>query len=246
MKSKHAYTLALLITLIIASNVYFFKLIDKSERNIVFVSRVIDGDTLELKDGKIIRLLNINTPEKNEKGYELAKEFLKDIENTTIEIEEIGTDKYSRTLARIYSPEYINFQIVKKGLAKKFLVQESELRDFANAEKDSIELEKGIWKKSLYYSCISSEINAKEEYILLKNSCENINFKNFLLTDESRKKYKFKDIRFTEIALYTKEGADNENSLFWNSKQNVWNDERDTLYLFDKEGNIVHYNVYGY
>src|SRR3989344_8079172 len=130
MKSKHAFVLALLITLLIASNVYFFKSIDKSGRKIAFVSRVIDGDTLELKNGEIIRLLNINTPEKNEQGYDKAKNFLRNIENKSVEIEEIGTDKYSRTLARIYSPEYLNFQIVKEGLAKKFLVQESELKNF--------------------------------------------------------------------------------------------------------------------
>ncbi len=246
MKSKHAFALSLFLTLLIASNLYFFKSIGDSQKDTVFVVRVIDGDTLELDDGKIIRLLNINTPEKNEQGYGLAKEFLRKIENTSVEIIQTGTDKYDRTLAKVYTEEYLNLQIIKEGLAKKFLVQDNELREFSKAEKESIEQEKGIWKKSSFYSCISSEINAKEEYIILKNSCKDINFKDFILTDESRKKYKFTSLKFDIITLFTKEGKDNENALYWGLEEHVWNDDRDTLYLFDKEGNIVHYDIYGY
>ena len=246
MKPKYALILSLLITALIFLNIHFINSIDNVQRETAFVSRVIDGDTLELDTGRIIRLLNINTPEKNEQGYNLAKDFLKKFENKTIEIEEIGAYKYVSTLAIIYLKDYLNVQIVWEGLAKKFLVQQTELKEFASAEKEAIENEKGIWKKSPFYNCISSEITAQAESGKLENSCSNLNFKDFLLTDESRKKYKFNSIKFNVITLYTKEGEDNETSLFWNSKQNVFNDDRDTLYLFDKEGNIVYYNVYGY
>ena len=246
MKTKHAFILALLITLLIFFNLQFIKSVNKSDRKVVFVSRVIDGDTLELENGQTIRLLNINTPEKNENGYEEAKDFLKSIENKTIEIEETGTDKYDRTLARIFNPAYLNLDLVKKGLGKKFLVQDSELKNFANAEKQAVENELGLWKKSQYFSCFTSNIDEKIEIVHLKNSCKKINMLGWYLADESRKKYIFENIYLGEVNVHSSSGKDNETDLFWSQTQNVWNNERDTLYLYDSEDKIVNYNSYGY
>ena len=63
MKQKHALLLAFLITGLLASNLYLFSLINKPELETAIVARVIDADTLELSDGRKIRLLNINSPE---------------------------------------------------------------------------------------------------------------------------------------------------------------------------------------
>jgi len=246
MKTKQAFILALLITILIASNLFLLKEFGKPNRKIVFVTRVIDGDTLELENGQIVRLLNINTPEKNELGYELAREFLKSIENKTVEVEETGTDKYDRTLAKIFNPEYINLELVKKGLAKKFLVQENELKSFADAEKQAIENENGIWKNSPYSNCFTSSVDFKLEIVHLKNSCKRINVQDWHLTDESRKKYIFKSVSLGEVNINSLSGKDNETNLFWSQAQNVWNNDRDTLYLYDSEGKIVNYNSYGY
>ena len=46
----------------------------------VFVTRVIDGDTIETENSTI-RLLGINTPERGKEYYGEAKDFLKQIEN---------------------------------------------------------------------------------------------------------------------------------------------------------------------
>ena len=58
----------------------------------------------------------------------------------TIEMEITGKDIYNRYLSRIYTPEYLNLKLVSLGLASKFLVQDSELKLFANAEKEAIEI----------------------------------------------------------------------------------------------------------
>ena len=44
--------------------------------NQTLILRAVDGDTLELIDGEIIRLLCVNTPENGEKGYEEAGAYL--------------------------------------------------------------------------------------------------------------------------------------------------------------------------
>ena len=48
-------------------------------KTLVTVARVIDGDTLELANGKRIRLLGIDAPEKGQFFYEEARERLKEL-----------------------------------------------------------------------------------------------------------------------------------------------------------------------
>jgi len=48
------------------------------------------------------------------------------------------------------------------------------------------------------------------------------------------------------IALHSGSGIDNSTDLFWNLNSAVWNNDRDSLYLFDSDGRIVHYETYGY
>ena len=55
--------------------------LEKSSRNELNceearVVRVIDGDTLELQDGRIVRLLGVNAPERDESYYLESKERL--------------------------------------------------------------------------------------------------------------------------------------------------------------------------
>jgi len=246
MDKKPAFILALLITLLIASNVFLFSYLDKSKRTTVTITRVIDGDTLEIEDGTIIRLNNINTPEKGERGYQQAKDFLIQYENQTIEIIVKGLDKYKRTLAKIYVPEYLNLEIVRKGLAKKFLVNTNELKKFADAEMQAIENQQGLWKRSQHFNCFQSTVFPQEEIILLKNICSPINIHDWGIQDEGRKNYNFKNITIGEVNIHTSDGEDNETDLFWKSNEDIWNNDRDTFYLFDSNHNLAHYHSYGY
>jgi len=246
---KYALLLSFLITGLIASNVYLFTLSTENTKETIIVARVIDGDTLVTQDGKTIRLTNINSPEKNFYGYDLSSNYLKQFENQTLQLEKLQLDKYSRILGKLYIPksqEYINLKIVQEGLASKFLVEDEELKQFAKAEAQAINQEKGIWKKSSHYGCFTSQIDKKSEVLILTNNCPEINLKSWILKDESRKNYKFQDIAITSINLHSKNGKNNSTNIFWNSKTNIWNNDRDTLYLFDENGNIVHHNSYGY
>jgi micrococcal nuclease len=246
MNKKYAFLLSLIITLLIASNYFLLSAKKETKLESAIISRVIDGDTIVLSDQTKIRLLNVNAPEKEFTLSNASIFYLKQFENHSISIDKQGIDKYKRTLARIYSPSYINLDLVSNGLANKFLVIDSELKDFDMAEKIAIESQKGIWKKSQFYGCLSSKIDFKKEIISLKNSCPEINFSGFLIKDESRKYYKFDMINFSGINIHSKNGEDNSTDLFWNSKTDIWNNDRDTLYLFDSGNNIVLYYSYGY
>jgi hypothetical protein len=210
------------------------------------VARIIDGDTLELKDGRIVRLANINAPEKSSPNYQQSLNFLKPLENNTIELEVTGTDRYARTLARIFSNEYLNLELVKRGLATKFLVVDSESSSFAKAEQNAIENSLGIWEKSPKYNCFSSTIDEEAERIHLTNNCFSTNMEDWTLTDESSKTFKFPNLAIGSITLHSENGENNQTDLFWNSGRNIWNNDRDSLYLFDDQGKIAHYHSYGY
>ncbi len=246
MEKKHAFVFALLITLIIAINIHFLTLNFSPQKEKAIISRVIDGDTIVLNDSRKIRLLNINSPEKSAPNSRQSIEYINQFENKSVEIEIVGSDKYDRALARIYAPEYINLELIRQGLASKFLVEESELKDFAKAEREAILSSKGIWNHSLLFGCFKSKIFSQEEKVIISSSCNKINISSWVLKDESTKSYNFKNLEIKEITLHSGKGEDNATDIFWNSKTNVWNNDRDTLYLFDAQGNIVLYDSYGY
>ena len=77
------------------------------------VVRVIDGDTLQIEDGRTIRLQGINTPEKNQLGYE---EVFENGEHTlyTLEDYEIN-EKLTRTKVVRKGRRVIKWKIDKPG-----------------------------------------------------------------------------------------------------------------------------------
>src|SRR3989344_101999 len=175
MKKKHAITLSLLITAFLASSIYFFHALNNanaSSKEKVFVSRIIDGDTLQLGDGRTIRLVNINTPEKGELG---------------------------------------------SGLAKKFLVQTSEKKQFAEAEAYAVENSLGIWKKSPHYGCFKARIDAKNETAYLRNTCKEIRAIHWTVKDESRKSYSLDDIVLGEVKIHSRYGKNTARDIFLNA-----------------------------
>jgi len=249
MNKKHSFILAILLTLTIINTIYLFNSSSaESQLELVKISKIIDGDTIELDDGRRIRLLNINSPEKSSALHAGSKEYLEQFQNNNIYLDYAGKEKYGRDLARIYDLDsnYINLELVKNGLASKFLVSEGELNEFSEAEAQALAEGMGIWIHSDFYGCIESNIDRDEEKVILSSKCGSLNLEGWTLKDESRKEYKFHISNFSEIILFSKEGEDNQYYIFWNQKTNVWNSDRDTLYIFDEESKIVLAQSYGY
>lgn len=245
MEKRYALILSFLFTGIIASEFILFSL-NYSDKEIVQISRVIDGDTLVLSDDRHIRLLNINTPEKDMPNYEQSKKYLEEFINQTMYLQITGIDKYKRVLGKLYDSKgnYINLKLVKNGLSSKFLVSDSELSEFNIVENRAIKEGIGIWNHSNYFNCAYTKINKDEEYVSIFIIC-NVSTEGWYLKDESRKIYKFDLPVINGLTLFSYNGSKNETALYWN-QGNVWNNDRDTLYLFDKEGRIIYSHSYGY
>ena len=94
----------------------------------VRISRVIDGDTIELEGGTRVRLIGINTPETVDPrttvqcfGKE-ASDYTKSLLKNGIVVlkKDISdTDKYGRLLRYVYLPDgtFVNLVLVQKGYA---------------------------------------------------------------------------------------------------------------------------------
>lgn len=136
------------------------------ENSIHIVERVIDGDTIDIENDKRIRLLGIDSPERDECYYTEAKNYLKKlIEGKDIRIEKdiSGTDRYDRYLRYIYIPAddpedddiFVDELLVREGYAFTFPVApDNRYRDLlARAEEKAREARRGLWSSDCeYYS----------------------------------------------------------------------------------------------
>lgn len=103
------------------------------------VEKVVDGDTLRLADGRLIRLIGINTPEMARKGSpeepfanraKLAvKSLLEDsvsegVATVRLQYDAERKDRYGRTLAHVYLQDGRNLQanLLSNGLAAQIVV----------------------------------------------------------------------------------------------------------------------------
>jgi endonuclease YncB( thermonuclease family) len=126
----------------------------------VKVAQVYDGDTLKLTDGRKLRLIGINTPERGQDGeqdepyYLIAKNKLKKIihqNHNQIKVV-FGIDKhdhYKRVLAHIFTMnnENITAKLIKKGMGFAIAISPNvQLLDcYQQAEQEAQKSKRGIW-----------------------------------------------------------------------------------------------------
>jgi endonuclease YncB( thermonuclease family) len=124
------------------------------------VAYIYDGDTVKLADGRKLRLIGINTPERGRDGksdepfYLAAKKQLQEIihkSNNKIKIV-FGKDKhdrYKRLLAHIFTidNENITELLIKKGMGFTIAIPPNIqlLNCYQDAEADAQKNKRGIW-----------------------------------------------------------------------------------------------------
>ncbi|MEM4524406.1 MAG: thermonuclease family protein, partial [Archaeoglobaceae archaeon] len=187
----------------------FLLLCISSEFERAFVVEVIDGDTLKLSNGELVRLLGINAPEKGQKFYEEAKERLRElVEGKTVLLEKdkVDRDRYGRLLRYVYVDDvFVNVLLVKEGLAYAHIVEklkyEAKLRE---AEKIARDSNLGIWSLEMdCKNCIGIAyfqwdaegddcLNPNGEFVVFKNVCpHSCKLTSWKISDESGKVFVF-------------------------------------------------------
>ena len=131
MKPKTLTILSIIIFIaLIILAIYIINLEDykESSEEGIYVSKVIDGDTFEMSDNSIIRLLCVDAPERGKTGYKEAKDFLTDMildKEVRLEKDISEEDEYGRLLRYVYVnisniEIFVNQQIVQEGYGKIF------------------------------------------------------------------------------------------------------------------------------
>lgn len=126
----------------------------------VQVAHVVDGDTIKLVDGRKLRLIGINTPERGHNGkkdepfYQTAKNQLQKIikknqNQIKIVFGENKHDRHKRFLAHIFTMgnENITVILIKKGLGFTIAIPPNIrlLTCYQNAEREAQKQKRGIW-----------------------------------------------------------------------------------------------------
>lgn len=217
----------------------------------VLVKEVVDGDTILLATGERVRLLGINSPENDQYYYNESVNELKSLiegKDVILEKDIKEKDRYGRLLRYIFvNGIFVNLEMIKRGCAHVYIVEPNTRysEQFLEAQKEAMEKQLGIWKKSPFSSCIRMiKFDYYKEFITFKNVCNySISLDGWYVTDETDfHVYKFSETVMdphSSLTLHTKRGEDNSTDIFWGSERPIWNNNRDTVFLRDGNGLLV-------
>ncbi|MBI2084006.1 MAG: thermonuclease family protein [Candidatus Aenigmarchaeota archaeon] len=226
---------------------------------VAVVSRVVDGDTVELENGERVRLLGINSPESNEIYYKEAKEHLESmVGNKSVNLEPtaVDRDKYNRLLRYIFvDGSFVNLQMVKDGYASVYLLNPGEkyYQEFKDAEAEAKAGKLGMWSATTnvcmqivdfnYDAEGNDNYNLNDEYVTFQNSCgESVSFSGWTIHDSGRNVYTFSNFVAggnSKFTVYSGKGTDSDSEIYWSSMGAIWNNAGDTLFLRNEKGDLV-------
>jgi len=224
----------ILAVIFLISGVFYYAITDENTtKSPTKIARVIDGDTFENDLGQKFRLKGINTPESSMFFHDEARDFLDNFVNRSVEVEGYGFDKYGRTLAQIfYNGQHVNEEILREGLGTLYYYEPDDYyKNLKDAEDFARLNEKGIWRKSRDAGCLYLiELSyaekrgrcSNEEILKLRNDCD-------------------KDLELTikDDATHIYKEKIPANQLWEKNFSCIWNDDGDSLYVWDNEGILL-------
>ena len=111
------------------------------------VSRIVDGDTVYMKDGTKVRLHGIDTPERDQPYGKQATRNLDKLIGRTVFVVERDTDRYGRLVGTLYTPEgvNVNLEMVCNGSAWWYSRYAKNNRAMASCQDEAKEAGLGLW-----------------------------------------------------------------------------------------------------
>lgn len=223
------------------------------------IAHAVDGDTVELADGRRVRYIGINTPERDQPFYQEATETnrrLVEGKKAWIALDTQSTDQYGRILAYVWvDDQFINLELVRLGYANAY-TQPPNVRystEFIAAEQEAREAQVGLWtpadvqlriQEIAYDAPGADDQNPNGEWVALINEgSQVIDLAGFTLKDEANHIYTFPAVGLEPgrtLRIYSGEGRDSGDALYWGLRDDaVWNNSGDTAYLRDPRGKLV-------
>jgi len=151
---------------------------DEKSNQLFLVTRVIDGDTIEIETGDQVRYIGINTPETNHPskpvecfGKEATERNKELVQGQKIRLEKDvnDRDKYNRLLRYVYLEDdtFVNLILVEEGFATSYTYPPdiSHQADFLKAENAARAENTGLWGE-----CREESANFKEGECVIKGN----------------------------------------------------------------------------
>lgn len=132
--------------------------------------KIIDGDTMELQGGDLLRLLAIDTPEKGEPFYDSATAYLSSLalgKSGEIQYGQRKRDGYGRLLGHFITDSlWVNREMLRQGLATIYLFEDNlsdrqAIDRLLAAQEEAMRAGRGVW---------SLERRPEEFYLAIKGS----------------------------------------------------------------------------
>ena len=230
------------------------------------VALVVDGDTVELADGRRVRYIGIDTPETGQPYAADATAFNRSLvagQRIRLEPDAQTTDPYGRLLAYVWVDDtdtFVNLELVRQGYAMAYTVPPNvRYADaFVRAERDAREAERGLWAPAdvpiritaLNYDAPGADhVDPNGEWIELINEGDApVDLEGYTLADEGPHTYTFGPFVLAPgatVRIHSGRGTDTPTERYWGlAGDAVWNNDGDTAYLRDPAGTFV--DAYAY
>jgi len=226
------------------------------------VSQVLDGDTCQLADGRHVRYLGIDAPEKGDLLAEDATQVHNRLvggKAVRLELGRPDRDRDGRLLAYVFFDKtLINAELVRQGCAHiRRPVSAKYQRLLLQAQDEARAAGRGIWTNATHVKLSVVKVNArsgrdalamKAEYIVLENRGDrDLNLTGWTVADEAHHRYLFPNFVLRaggQVTLRTGLGKNTETELFWGSRVAIWNDDGDSVFVKDASGHLVLAHIY--
>jgi len=234
------------------------------------VGFVQDGDSAAVVingEEERLRLIGINTPERDECYGDEARQLFKDLaegQEAQVVTDVERTDRFGRILGYLYIGDtLINAELVRQGaaIARPFEPNTTLQDHLEEAEEQAQRLQLGMWAPAacgghedspIVIAAISADApgrddeNLNGEFIVVANtSSAAIDLSGWGVKDESSvHRYTFPDgvtlAPETSLTLYTGCGNDGANAVYWCNDSPVWDNSGDTGFISDETGQVRH------
>jgi len=229
-----------------------------AQKDTFTVARVIDGDTCVLENEERVRYLGINAPEQGDPYFNEATQANSDLvagKVVRLEPKDPSRDKDDRLLAYVFvNGVFVNEELLRLGYAHIQRPLAAKYRDrLLKAQKAAWQEALGIWARAVERNVAIVEIhpdaegrdgeNLCDEYIVIENR-ENISLDltGWTVSDEANHRYLFPSFVLkakAAVTLRTGVGRNTESEIFWGSRGPIWNNDGDTIFVRDSEGQLA-------
>ena len=229
-----------------------------SQAETVRVIRVIDGDTCILENGERVRYYGINAPEKGDPQFSEATQANNNLvagKEVQLEPKDPSRDENDRLLAYVFVDGiFVSEELLRSGYAHIQRPLAPKYRDRLLTAQESAQQEGlGIWARAPGRNLAVIEVHADaqgperdnlcDEYIVIENRADApVDLTGWIVYDEAHRRYLFPSFTLKAkeaITLRTCLGKNSQSELFWGSRSPIWNNDGDTIFIRDSEGQLV-------